>query len=222
MAQSGYRLGYYKSSSGRIREVLIHVQLLHSSKLVDERQHEIYDFLKTDLIKIIKIENPIGEQIPSNISIYLTKSPELKYDIKEGEIVRFKHSDFKEALPDVSYIAFYNTKCGALNNSTEVPNDYTGSKIYYYPNGLIKEKHYYVSGYKTHVFGHYKNEFSSLHYTWVFEQKFSQAFPTIREYVYNIQENPVAQYIIDNSKIINKVIYDKTNYIKSVYLAKSN
>ena len=214
---TGYKLGYYKLPNDSIKEVLIHVELIDSSKLVDERQHEIYDFLKTDVSKITKIESLYGEQkIDDTIPIYIVKTPNLKYDVKEGELIRFKHSEFREIIPDFSYIAFYTTKTGALNNSIEVPKEYTGIQMYYYPNGRIKEKHYYVNGYKTHTFGYYNTEFNSLHYTWVAEQKNSN----IREYIYNLQENPVAQYIIANDVIINKTIYDRSDYFNSIYLDK--
>src|SRR5437016_13950653 len=84
----GYKLGYYKQSNGRLREALVHIELLSASKIIDERQHEIYDFLKTDLVKISKIEGLSGDKVES---VYIAKKPELKYEVKKGEIVRFKH-----------------------------------------------------------------------------------------------------------------------------------
>jgi hypothetical protein len=214
----GYKLGYYQQTNSRYREALIQVELLSSSQLVDERQHEIYDFLKTDVVKILKIEGLAGEKIET---AYLIKKPELKYDVKEGEIVRFKHSEFKELLPDISYIAFYTTKVGALNNAKEMPANYTGTKMYYYKNGKIKEKHYYINGYKTHTFGHNNNDFNSMHYAWTFEMKPGQILPTVREYIYNQIENPVAQYVIVASKIVNKQIYDKTSQVESIYMQQN-
>src|SRR5438552_683520 len=86
---NGYKLGYYKQANGRIKEAVVHIELLGSSKLVDERQHEIYDFLKTDLVKILKIEALGNLSDKEKLeSIYITKKPELKYEVKEGEIVR--------------------------------------------------------------------------------------------------------------------------------------
>jgi len=211
----GYKLCYYKQQNGRVREAIAEIELLSSSKFIDERQHEIYDFLKTDIVKITKIENLEGSKVDE---AYLVKKPELKYDFKVGEIVRFKHCEFKEIIPDFSYIAFYTTKAGALNDSVEIKNNYTGTKMQYYKNGKIKEKHYYVAGSKTHTFGYYNNDFNSLHYSWSFEQYPNQAFPTIREYIYNQHENPVAQYVINDGKISNKTIYDRTAYVDSIYL----
>lgn len=211
----GYKLGYYKQQSGRIREAIISIELIKNSKIVDERSHEIFDFIKTDLAKITKIEGLNGEKVEI---AYLIKKPELKYDIKEGEIVRFKHCEFKEILPDHSYIGFYTTKIGALNDSMEVPKRYTGVIAHNYRNGRIKERYYYVNGDKTHTFGYYDNDFNSLYYTWQFEYNSKKTFPTIREYIYNQQENPIAQFIISNNKITNKTIYDKTNHIESIYL----
>jgi hypothetical protein len=101
--------------------------------------------------------------------------------------------------------------------TTELPPNYTGSRIHYYPNGRIREKHYLVNGYRTHTFGYNNNEFNSLYYTWVFEQDPK----VIREYIYNAQENPIAQYVIDSeSKITSKIIYDRTNYLSSIYLER--
>lgn len=211
----GYKLGYYKQSNGRIREAIIQIELLKNSQLVDERQHEIYDFLKTDLAKIVKIESLVGEKIEK---AYLLKTPDLKYDVNEEEIIRFKHSEFKEVIPDHTYIGFYTTKIGALNNSSENGENFTGTRLFYLKNGKMKEKHYYISGTKTHTFGYYNNEFNSLHYTWSFEQKPNQAFLTVREYIYNLQENPIAQFVIDQGKITTKKIYDKTDYIHSLYI----
>ena len=74
-----------------------------------------------------------------------------------------------------------------------------------------------MGGQKTNTFGYYNNEFNSLYYAWQFEQNSNQTFPVVREYIYNQYENPVAQFIIKNGKIINKTIYDKTNYIESIY-----
>ena len=213
--KSGYKLGYYKRHNHRIKEALIEIELLDDSKLVDERHHEIYDFLKTDLAKIVKIQGIDGSKVDV---AYIVKKPELKYDIKEGEIIRFKFPEFEEILPDYSYIAFYTTKTGAINSGNEVDNNYTGTKIQHQTNGNIKEKHYYVSGSKTHTFGYYNNDFNSLHYSWTFEQSSNKTFPTIREYIYNQQENPVAQYVIIEGKIANKTIYDRTSNVDSIYL----
>ena len=49
----GYKLGYYQQeNNGRIREAVITIELLDGSKKVDNRMHEIYDFMKTDVLKL--------------------------------------------------------------------------------------------------------------------------------------------------------------------------
>ncbi len=211
----GYKLGYYKKPHHKTKEVLIYIEILESSKIIDNRQHEIYDFIKTDIVKIVKIEGLDGSIFEN---AYFVKDPEFKYDVKQGEIVRFKHSEFTNETPDQSYISFYTTKTGALNNSSEIDKDQNGTKIYYYKNAKIKEKIYYVLGSKTHIFGYYDNEFNSLHYTWTIQRYVDQIFPTIREYIYNQQENPIAQYIINEGKITKKIIYDHSDNNDSIYL----
>ena len=210
----GYKLGYHKQPNGLTLEAMIQLELMSDSVIIDERQHEIYDFVKTDIAKIIKIQGLNGEKFDT---VYLVKEPELKYDIKEGEIIRFKHCEFGEILPDHSYIAFYTTKTGALNNSTQVPYNYQGAILHYYKNGRMKYKYYYVNGKKTHTFGYYNNEFNSLHYTWQFENDLGYSFPIVREYIYNEQENPIAQFIISDGKIMKKNFYNKINHIESIY-----
>lgn len=207
----GYKLGHYKSNTGHLRNAIIKIKLLEKSKVIDERQHEIYDHLKTNLAQILSIENSEGEKIES---AYLIKNPELKHEIKEGEIIRFMHAKFSENQPDISYLRFYSTKTGALNYSKEIPAQLTGVRYHYYKNGRIKEKHYYVNGFKTYTFGYYDNDFNSLHYNWTYNQKDSN----IREYIYNKNENPIAQYVINKFDIIDKVIYDKGHPNGSIYL----
>lgn len=219
--QVGYKLGYYKSLTypGLIKEALIQIEILESSKVCDERSHEIFDYLKTDLCKINKIEAINGDKIEN---VFISKRPELKYDVKVGELIRFKHSEFKEILPDISYIAFYTTKTGALNNLTNIhdniPLTYTGSRLIYYKNGKIKDKYYYVNGLKMQAFGYYNNDFNSLQYSWTYNRTPGQIYPTIREYVYDKNEQPTAQYKIQNKKIIDKCIYDKSGVADSLYI----
>ncbi len=217
---SGYKLGFYRMPSGRIREALLHIETLPASKLVDQRRHEVYDLIKTDLMKILKIETIAGAKLET---AFLTKKPELKYDVKVGEIIRFKHSDFTETCGDVSYFTFYTTKIGALNQSKEIQGDFTGSIFYYYDNGRVREKHHYANGVKATVIGYYDNSFNALHYSWQFDQQPNQTFPMIREYIYNIQENPVAQYLIHEGKIINqKIFHEKGGSVESIYLKSSD
>jgi hypothetical protein len=217
--QTGYKLGFYKMPSGRIKEAILQVETLPASKLIDQRCHEVYDLMKTDLMKINKIETIAGEKLET---AFLTKKPELKYDIKVGEIIRFKHSDFTETIPDVSYFTFYTTRIGALNQSKEVASDFTGSLAYYYDNGKLKEKHHYANGIKVTVFGYYDNSFNALNYSWQFDQQPNQTFPMIREYIYSIQENPIAQYLIHEGKIVNQNIYNvKGGCTDSIYLKSS-
>ncbi len=210
----GYKLGYYtQPNNGRIREVLIELEILTTSQIKDNRMNEIYDYMKTDLARVRSIKNLTEDEITN---AYLTRK--LQHEISVGDIIRFKNPKFEEIVPDTSYIAYYTTKTGALNYVTEVGPNYTGDKMRHYRNGKIKEKHYYVNGFKTHTFGYYNNDFNSLHYTWKFTQLSGQTFPEVREYIYNQQENPIAQFLISEGRITKKTIYDKTNYIKSFYL----
>ncbi len=229
----GYRLGFYKLPSGRLFETLIQIELLSSSKVVDERQHEIYDYLKTDLMKIVKIENP-----PTDGIVYLNYCPELTYPIQINDIVRFKHSDFNHPTPDQTYFMYYTTQVGALNNSKSIDHhfkasfaltststsamtdsDRTGVIYQYYNNGKIKNKKYYVWGMLATTYGYYNNDLNSLHYTWIYTQHENQTFPTIREYVYNQVEVPMAQYIINESRVVHQTIYAPPDqYPSSIYL----
>jgi len=215
----GYKLGYYKQASGRIREAMITLEILTSSKLIDERQHEIYDFLKTDLVKILKIESLYVDNRIDSAYIY-RKGQELQYEVKVGEIVRFKHSDFKDPQPDNAYISVFTSKAGALNGSREAPSNFTGTRLYYYPNGRLKEKHYYVAGFKTHTYGYYNSEFNPMNFCWTFESRTNQTFPIIREYLYNLNENPIAQYIIHEGRITNKTVYLPNERSDSIYLQR--
>lgn len=215
----GYKLGYYqqKLHVGRIQEAIITIELFDSSKVIDNRVNEIYDFMRTDLARIKNIVDLNGQTINS---AYLICTPELKHEVFKDEIISFKNPNFYRTVPDVGYISYYTTKLGVMNESYEVIKGFNGVRYYYYRNGNIKEKHYYCDGFRTHTFGYYNNCYNALHYSWTFMQESNEAFPRIREYIYNQQENPVAQFVILQNKLIKKQIYDRTNYVKSIYLSK--
>lgn len=214
----GYLIGYFKHNEV-IREALITISLVESSQIKDTRLNEVYDLIKADLVRVVCIENLDGQKINS---AYLLNRPKgtLKYEVKESEIVRFKNCNFNEMIPNLSYIGFYTTKLGALNKSQEVNANFSGVKYYYYPNGKLKNKHYYVKGSIINMFGYYNNEFNSLYYTWVYQYSDNSHEYNVREYIYDTNETCLGQFIFENQKLINQIIYADHNFVESRYLNK--
>lgn len=219
MKPKGYLLGYFKNGTDIIKEALITIEPLDITNIKDDRNHEIYDFIKADIVKVISIEDLQGNKV--NTAYLLNRPPnDLKYEIKEAEVIRFKNCNFAELLPNLSYIAFYTSKIGALNKSKEIAKTFTGVRYYYYPNGKLKEKIYYIQGNSMNVYGYYNNEFNSLYYSWIYEPDTNSSIMAVREYVYDRSEICVAQFIIKENKVVNKNIYNKSNFIESPYLSK--
>jgi len=213
----GFKLVYHKMRGHRIYEGIAELELLDNSKVIDQRQHEIYDTLRTNLVRVVAIKNINGTELPE---AYLDKSnsdPFVTNMIKVGSVLRVKHADFTD---EKKCITFHSTREGVMNLTQYVPTLYNGCKMWYYKNGHLREKHYIINGLKVFVLGFYDNLFNTLKYTWTFEMYPNEAFPVIREYLYNEQENPLAQYVIKEGRIVSKFVYDRTHSIESQFLNK--
>jgi hypothetical protein len=197
-----YGLGSHDSG----RDVLITYQLLPESHKWSHRIHEIYDPIRTDLAQVTELKFVWGKGEPEPEQTFL---PELRQTVKVGEVVRILHANY---LNPSGHLSLFTTQHGAINQSTEIPPNLTGSYITYYRNGRIRSKYYAIDGQKTHEFGYRDTCFNPLHYAWTFEANL------IREYVYNLNENPIAQYIIVNGQIRTQSIYHPGDKPQSIYL----
>jgi hypothetical protein len=217
-ARRGYKLVYYKLRGPRLYEGIAEIELLEHSKIADQRQHEIYDTLRTNLARIVALKTATGTDISEGFLEKSSIDPFVAHGVKVGSILRVKHADLTD---EKKCIQFYSTREGVMNISCHVPAGYTGSKVWYYPNGRLREKHYVINGIKLCVLGFYDNLFNTLKYNWTYELYPNEAFPIVREYLYNEQENPMAQHIIKEGRVISKMVYDRTYSTESLFLQSS-
>lgn len=186
---------------------IISVSILSSSIIDDNRQHEIYDHIKTNLIVIDKINHivPYFGKYSSTPTILMGTVNQLCVSI--GQVIELKTYDFNQYG---NYIPVYSTKSGAINTipilSMYFQPDFTGTIYNYFPNGKIQYKICYFKSKLKTLYCYYNSIFNTIWYSFHINSNTNQ----ITEYQYNDKEEYMGKILINNiTKEIIKLIKNR-------------
>ena len=105
---------------------------------------------------------------------------------------RVTHYDYSNTFR--YYLTVFHNKEAALNKSKYIKPKFTGSKIYHYENGKLKEKVYYSNGVLLKREIYYNNPYNTIKHNVHYD---SVTFKPVYDHVYNTRGLLVTQYFFD-------------------------